>query len=238
MNILICDDKTDDALELKAMINEVYSDANIVISNTTTDALSYIGQGKMPYVCFLDIIMPGMNGISLAEEMRKNGYNGHIVFLTVSSDFAVQSYKVKAFSYLLKPTNKAEVLRVLQELRDEYKAANALGIPIRTKKLTGFVLFKDLSYIEVSSHKVYFRLTNGEEIAVNAAFSEVAPKLLEDSRFIQCHGSFVINMDEIRTISGQVIVMRSGAKIPVSRRFLHDRDKMIKWMFEEDENQK
>ena len=123
---------------------------------------------------------------------------------------------------------------MLQELGNEYKAANALGVPIKTKKLTGFVLFKDLSYVEVRSHRVYFRFTNGEEIVVNATFSEVAPRLLEDSRFIQCHGSFVINMDEIRAISGSVIVMRSGAKIPVSKRFLHDRDKMIKWMFEED----
>ena len=236
MNILICDDKIDDALELKAMISEVYSDANIVISSTASDALSYIGQGRMPNVCFLDIIMPGMDGLSIAEEMRKNGYNGHIVFLTVSRDFAIQSYKVKAFSYLLKPTDKAEVLKVLQQLREEYRAANAQGIPIKTKKITGFVLFKDLSHVEVSSHRVYFRLINGEEIVVNSAFSEIAPKLLEDSRFVQCHGSFVINMDEIKTISGAVIVMRSGAKIPVSKRFFHVKDKMIKWMFEDDKN--
>ena len=234
MNILICDDISDDANELKSIICEFNPDADVMITNSAAEALSYICSGKMPYVCFLDIILPGMDGISLAEEMRKNGYKGHIVFLTISNDYAVQSYKVKAFSYLLKPTCKSEVSKVLQDLKEALKADNAQGIPIKTKKMSSFILFKDLSHVEVSRHKVYFRLTSGDEIVVNASLSEIASKLLEDSRFIQCHGSFVVNMDEIKSIYGQWIMMRCGAKIPVSKRFFSAKDKIVKWIFKEE----
>ncbi|MCL2139968.1 MAG: LytTR family DNA-binding domain-containing protein [Treponema sp.] len=235
MNILICDDANDDAQELKCIINESHPEINVATCCSAPEALEYISQSKVPFACFLDVLMPGMDGISLAEQLRENGYNGHIVFLTISSDFAVKSYKVKAFSYLIKPAEKSEVLRIIHELKEAFKTADTQGIPIKTRKMAGIVLFQDLSHVEVSSHKVYFRLTNGEEIAVNASLSEIAPKLLLDSRFIQCHGSFVVNMDEIKTISGQWIMMRCGAKIPVSKRFFSAKEKIVKWIFREEE---
>ena len=233
MNILICDDNNDDACELKRIINESHPDIDVKVCDSASGTLSYISQGNDPFACFLDVLMQEINGISLAEQLRKNGYNGHIVFLTISSDFAVHSYKVKAFSYLLKPTEKAEVLRVLNELKSSYKAVNVQGIPIKTRKMVSFVRFIDLSHVEVSSHKVYLRLTNGEEISVNSSLSEISSKILMDNRFIQCHGSYVVNMDEIKSISGQWIMMRCGAKIPISKRFFSAKERIVKWIFKD-----
>ena len=54
-------------------------------------------------VYILDIVMPEINGIELGVELRKLGYDGKIIYLTSSKEFAVDSYKVKAFNYILKP---------------------------------------------------------------------------------------------------------------------------------------
>ena len=219
MLILICDDMNEDALQLKNIIDESGFNSRIVIFNTGVDALDFLSSSKIPDICFLDILMPKMDGVSLAEQMREKGYRGHIVFLTTTNDYAAQSYKVKAFSYLLKPPDRNEVVRLIRELDISLRAADTSGILVKTKKLSKFILFKDISHIEVINHKIYYRLTNGDEIEESARISEIVLRLQVDRRFAQCHRSFVVNMEEVYKIQDNKAIMNNGVKIPISRHF-------------------
>ena len=219
MNILICDDADDAALMLKKIIVFSIPDACLRIFSRATEALSFIRSGKMPDICFLDIIMPEMDGIALATRMREHGYNGSIVFLSTANDFATQSYKVKAYSYLLKPPNEKEVVTILEKLALEQKAADTESIPLMTKSFYKNIFLKSISHVEVIRHKVHFRLIDGEEIIITAVFSEMLPKLLKDKRFAQCHRSFVVNMDDVSYIQGNSIVMNRGNNVPISKTF-------------------
>jgi len=219
MNILICDDADDASLVLKKIIVFSTPNACVRIFKTGQEVLSFIRTGKKPDVCFLDIIMPEMDGITLATQMRESGYDGPIVFLTTENDYAAQSYKVTAYSYLLKPPNEKEVSAILFKLAKDQKAADTESIPLITKSMSRYVLLKDISHIEVIRYKVHFRLVNGEEIIITAIFSEILPKLLHDRRFAQCHRSFVVNMDDISYIQGSTIVMNRGDKIQISKTY-------------------
>jgi len=231
MDILICDDVNDAALQLKKIIVFSIPDANIAVFNSAEGTLEFIRSGKTPDVCFLDIIMPEMDGITLAARMRKEGYGGHIIFLTTANDYAAQSYKVNAFSYLLKPPNKTDVVNILHKLENKLVADDSGGIPVKTKQMTKFVLFKDISHVEVIKHNVHFRQINGKEIVITAVFSEIIPKLLEDSRFARCHRSFVVNMDDIDYIQDDMAVMRSGKNIPISKSYLDLKQKYSSRLF-------
>jgi DNA-binding LytR/AlgR family response regulator len=213
-----------------------------MIFNTGVEVLAYICKSgecssisvrsaewpvKIPDVCFLDILMPEMDGVSLAEQLREKGYGGHIVFLTTTNDYAVQSYKVKAFSYLLKPPDKNEVIRVIRELENLPKIADTAGILVETKKLSKFLLYKDISYIEVMNHKVYYRLINGDEIEESARISDIAFRLKNDRRFAQCHRSFIVNMGDIYKLQSNNAVMNSGKNIPISRYYADFSNKYI-----------
>jgi DNA-binding LytR/AlgR family response regulator len=195
MNILICDDVNDAALMLKKIIAFTVSDVNISVFNAGEEVLAYIRSGKVPDLCFLDILMPGIDGISLAAKMREKGYSSPIVFLTSSNDYAAQSYKVEAFSYLLKPPDEKEVAAILRELKNMFEAADTAGIPVKTKQIAKHILFKDISHIEVIRHNVHFHLIDGTEIQTAGVFSEITPRLLADKRFARCHRSFVVKMD-------------------------------------------
>jgi DNA-binding LytR/AlgR family response regulator len=219
MNILICDDANDAALTLKKIIAFSVSDVNVTVFNTGEDVLACIRSGKNPDLCFLDILMPGMDGIALAAQMRKEGYSGPIVFLTASNDYAAQSYQVEAFSYLLKPPNEKEVAAILRKLNDTLEAADTAGLPVKTKQLSKLIMFKNISHVEVIRHNVHFRLTNGKEVQIVGVFSEIIPKLLADKRFAQCHRSFVVNMDAISGIQGNVAIMNDGKNVPISKNF-------------------
>ena len=234
MNILICDDAQKDASRLKELIEALLPGAGIVIFNAPLDALAYI-QAKNPVVqvCFLDILIPEMDGVTLAKKMREKDYNGHIVFLSNSNDYAAHSYEVKAFSYLLKPPDKTAVARVLGELETALKTADNAGLTVKTKTTTMFILFRDISHIEVINRVVYFRLINGDEIAVNTRFLDVAPALLADRRFGRCHRSFVVNLRDIHKVQGNNAVMKSGKHIPISKNYSDFKSRYIDYMLGE-----
>jgi DNA-binding LytR/AlgR family response regulator len=90
---------------------------------------------------------------------------------------------------------------------------------VKTKQIAKHILFKDISHIEVIRHNVHFRLIDGNEFQIVGVFSEIIPKLLEDERFAQCHRSFVVNMDDISGIRGNIAIMKCGKNIPVSRNY-------------------
>lgn len=230
MNILICDDMRQDSDKLVTLIKDSDFEANIAVFQNGYDALDYIHTGAVVDVCFLDIVMPDISGIDLANNLRKGGYAGDIVFLTVSNDYAAESYGVHAFSYLLKPPNPIHVRDVLQKLERARAKGDTEGIFIKVSKMARLLLFREISHVEVIKHYVYFRLTDGEEFELYATFGEYAQQLLSDRRFAQCHRSYIVNMSEIASIDDTEITMRGGKKLPVSKSYPDVKRNFAKWM--------
>lgn len=231
MNVLICDDMKSETEKLVNLLNDSGININATIFHNGYDALDYVHSNAAVDVCFLDIVMPDMSGVVLAEKLRVDGFTGEIVFLTNSNEYAVESYAVDAFSYLLKPPTVGSVQSVFNKLENARKSSDTGGILVKMTGISKFILFCDLSHVEVIKHKVYFRLTNQDEAETYATFGEIVPGLLSDKRFIQCHRSFVVNMSYIVAINGREITMRNGARIPISRSYPDVKKKYLQWMF-------
>ena len=118
LNILICDDLRSDAEKLEAFIRSSGFDAHPVIFASGNRLLEHVRSGAKVDACFLEIVMPEINGIVLAEKLREDGFAGEIIFLTISNDYAVESYAVNAFHYLLKPAEQNSVSDVLRKLTE------------------------------------------------------------------------------------------------------------------------
>jgi DNA-binding LytR/AlgR family response regulator len=231
VNILICDDRQDEANELDRLLKNANSKIYTSVFNNGYDALEFAFSGSKIDVCILDIVMPEMDGIRLAKEMRRGGFRGAIVFLSSSREFAPESYEVKEFSYLLKPPTKESVKNLLDQLEKTQQTEDSAKILLKTPGIASSVFLRDISFIEVIQHKVYFRLCDGKEIVVNAAFKNFADTLLCDTRFIQCHRSYIVNMNEIAEISEWELKMRRGERIAITRTFHDARSKYYRWVF-------
>ena len=81
------------------------------------------------------------------------------------------------------------------------------------------------------NHVVHIRLTNGAEVNAHTAFKEIAKELLTDKRFVQCHRSFIVNMNDITVITAKDVTTKNGSRIPISRGFAPVKNDMLKWMF-------
>jgi DNA-binding LytR/AlgR family response regulator len=222
-----------DANGLAAMLAESGFETQTSIFTCPFKTLRYIQSGASVDVCFLDIVMPEMNGIKLAENLRKINFTGKIVFLTTSNSFASQSYQVNAFSYMLKPITHEKLNKVMSALQNLRANTDKNGLTIKTQGIARFILFRDIAYFEAAINTVYINLQDKSVIKVYSSFAEITEQVLTDNRFEKCHRSFIVNLNEIKTIANNEAVMKIGKKIPISRGYSQVKNKIIKWMFKE-----
>lgn len=125
MFIAICDDDILYMNKVKEMIEQWGKDNNEDVSVylfNHGDALINSYQKSKIDVIFLDIMMPLLNGMDAAREIRKTDQVVKIIFLTSSPEFALESYDVKASGYLIKPTNYERLCSLLNDCKLSYSS--------------------------------------------------------------------------------------------------------------------
>ncbi len=221
LRFLLCDDDPAELKSLTAFLAARYGEENAAVASFSTarDALAYMEDGGEATAAILDVMMPGMSGAQLAARMRELKFHGAIIFLTSSTGFVSESYEVEALDYLVKPVEAARLNKALDKLEAWLRKVDVAGILLTSERVTRRVLFREICYAEAGDHVVRFFLTDGETLTVRGSLSAYAEELLQDARFARCHGSFIVNMDYIRSVSDKTALMQGGAEIPIARRY-------------------
>lgn len=223
MKIAICDDDKQELFQVNRLINE-YLDCNFAKGEievqsfgNSMELLNQIEGGKHFDVFILDVIMPNINGIELATEIRSRDSVAKIIFLTSSSEFAVESYSVGTFNYLLKPIQKDKLFSVLEKACNDICYDLKQYIIVKTQNILFKVFFHELIYIEVIRRATYFHRKNEVTIKSSNSISQIEAVLLIDKRFIKPHRSYIVNLDYIKELSKEGIITINNQFIPVSR---------------------
>ena len=164
----------------------------------------------------LDVLMPGLDGMAAARELRGFDVSAQIVFLTTSPEFAYQSYGVRALDYLLKPVRAETLFPILDRLALEERRPWE-GLTVKCGSSLVRVPFSQLAYVEVNRKRLYFNLADGQVREVSGALSTYAPMLLARPEFVQVHRSYIVNMLQAEELSPAGIRTFSGKHVPVSR---------------------
>ena len=218
MKIAVCDDSQLFLNEVKTLLSE-WKDAPQSLSTeffTNGDALIEAHSYTPFDIILLDVVMPLVNGIETAREIRKNDKHTKIIFITTSSEFAVDSYTVKANNYLLKPIIPELFYCAINELAKEILAA-AKRIAVKTTEGVKSILITKIEYVEAQNHRVVFKLTDGSSFESSEPMYKHENQLMREDGFFKCHRSYVINFRHIDTFTTKEITMRSGVRIPISR---------------------
>lgn len=223
LQIAICDDNFTELLQIK-QIAEKFKASHISKYNikydtfsSSLDLLIATENGLSYDLIILDVVMPLMTGIEVATEIRKKNNLSKIVFLSSSSEFAVDSYKVNAFYYLLKPIRKKELIPILEKACADIVDEKEKGIIVKCKTCLTKVLLHNLEYTEVSGRTLFFHLTSGEVLESYGTMSQLENDLLGDKRFIKPHRSYIVNLDCVHRITNKDIITLSNKPIPISR---------------------
>ena len=149
----------------------------------------------------LDIYMPRMTGVQVAEEIRAIDEDAWIIFLTTSRDHALESYNVFASGYVLKPLleNAPQLETLLTRLLPE----DALAAKTLTVKLAGGeCLSVPYSHILASQN----------------SYQELADILLTDERFLETYHRLILNMNAVTAMKEDTFLLKGDLTLPISRR--------------------
>ena len=239
MNIAVCDDNKEELYDVLSLLKKYKQEHNVSLTykafQSGVELLSTVKSGDYE-LYILDVIMPAVNGIDVAKEIRSFDTEAKIVFLTSSPEFAVASYTVKAMDYILKPVKEHRLFGVLDELmKDNQKPQE--GLTIKSKNGLSRILFSRLVYVEAMNKQVYFHLSDNSIREVTGRISEFEQVLLAKPEFIRVHRSYIVNLYQIDNLSQSVITTHQGEIIPISRTLYKDvRDAYVKQLFLEERN--
>lgn len=227
LRIAICDDSSAFLVQTKFMIDhwdkcpqniamELFKDGDTLIS----------AHAKKPFdIILLDIVMPLLNGIETAKELREKDKNVKIVFLTSSAEFAVDSYTVKASNYLLKPLEPEKLFLCMDELISELQSTPRC-ITVKGIDATHRIAISDIEYIEAQGKHIVFSMVGSKTVRSSEPLYTYENILVIDDGFLKCHRSYIVNVHYIDSYSHSEIIMRSGYRIPISRSCQKDFDAM------------
>lgn len=219
IKIAFCDDDLSSLNELNDLLGQYRAERSHDITykayQSPFELLADIEKGTSFDILFLDIIMPGENGINAAKEIRQYDSTVKIIFLTSSSEFAVQSYLVNAYFYQLKPIWAKSFFKLMDSVIDDCKKIKHRSLILQCKSGISQIDLEKLEYCEVFGRTLLFHMTNRALLESTGSLNNLYDILAPYKNFLRPHRSFLINMEYIHNISYKVIMMDSGAKIPI-----------------------
>ncbi len=235
LTALIVDDETPSREELKALLTSAPDVEIVGECANAIEGLSAVHRLR-PDVLFLDIQMPRVSGLEMVGMIEASALP-HIVFVTAYDEHALKAFEEHATDYLLKPIDPQRLERTLDWLRSRGtnppppppgSGSVLQQIPCLARNRIQLIPLDEVEYIhtDISGNRVVAGDRQG--------MTELTLKLLQErTALIRCHRQYLVNLTRIEEIQllengSAEIVMRSGQRVPVSRRHLREiKDKLL-----------
>ena len=238
INIGLCDDEKKFLNYYSEKINEIAKLNNKLIKiemfESGESLLFELEENPNRFdIIIIDIIMKNVNGIDATKILRNYGYKRIIIFLTSSSEFALDAFEVEPLSYLIKSSkdkNKFKDILLKAILQVENIATKKLIIYNRQKNI--IITLNTIIYIESINKKIIiYRLNEDPEEAYHT-LNKVYDKI-ENFGFIRCHKSYIVNTNYIVSFNKLHCILKNNIIIPIGRKYSNEfKNKFIKYEFE------
>ncbi len=255
-HILITDDEGPARKELRYILETLAPEAVFYEAANGLEALAII-EAEPVEVVFLDINMPGLDGLAVAATILEGPQPPLIVFATAYNEHALRAFELAALDYVVKPFDERRlahtVARVRQALEEratleqrqaalrEYllRAAPGRGL----SKLWGqrenenrvLVDYRDILWVMAEAKKVYIQTATGEQLLVRHTLKELEPRLAPHN-FARVHKAYLVNLDHVAEVvswfSGTYLIHiadEQRTQIPMSRRYAAQLKKLTGW---------
>lgn len=240
IHVLVVDDEKLMCEELCSLLEPMNEVKIVGVCHNGNDALAAVKKQK-PDVIFLDIEMPGLTGLQVAE--RLIGWKPHpfIIFATAFDQFALDAFKVDAVDYLLKPFDEQDLERVMQKVKAlrSRRQGSAEKLPRITPKeeaspnkflfeRDGKMEIIDSSAIQMAFAKdrlVFVCTVEGKTYSTHLSLQQLESRF-DPKSFFRCHRNYIVNVNQIQQLDqwfnrGYLLVLKGTekAEVPVSRAY-------------------
>lgn len=221
MRIAICDDERQIRELLKEKIQKHYFAKDIGFSIQTFENGDKLLESDLERidVLFLDVDMPGKNGLETAKAIREQNKEMVIIFLTAYSEFVFESFKVEAFRYLVKPVSDQELKETLDAVKRRFRETEEhLNFQFQNEMYS--IKYSDIIYIEGMRDKIWIHCK--EHTYRWRGTLKNFGEILDARGFFQVHRSYIINMNKIQKYNSQTVMLEGGHEVPISKYRLNE----------------
>ena len=232
LRVLVIDDERPALDELAFLLGRDPRVGGVLTSDSATDALRVLQDLPVDAV-FLDISMPGLSGLELAQVLARFRTPPPVVFVTAHEQHAVEAFDLNAVDYVLKPVREerlAEAVRRVVEGAGSARAVEDDQVAVELGGVTRFISRSDIRYVEAQGDYARLHTADGSHLLrtpLATLEQQWAP-----AGFVRIHRSLLVSLlhvDEVRTESGRCTVVVGGAELAVSRRHTRElRDLLVR----------
>lgn len=226
LQIALCDDEKSCHETIKDLVGQ-YGQANpdrtLLLSSfySARELLNHVDEHGGFDLYILDCIMPEMDGIELGTALRRRNDRGMFFYLTTSPDFALDSYRVDALDYLLKPVEKQLFFRSLDKAFSAFSRTMREMISVKTAESVRVLPVADIRYAERTGKRICYHMADGSVIpgvTFNGSFIDAASDLLSHDGMLLVGSSFVVNLSHVTEVTKTDMVLTGNLRVPIPRR--------------------
>jgi DNA-binding LytR/AlgR family response regulator len=230
VTVLVVDDEAPALADLEHLLGEQPGVRRVDRAADATAALRLLRDGRYD-AAFLDIRMPGLDGMEVARLLRQFADPPEIVFVTAFEAYAVEAFEVRAADYLLKPVAADRLAGALATVRQrrfgerpQSDEDDLATVPVELGGRTLLVNRDDVCWVEANGDYVRLHTVRGQHHLVRLPLSLIAERW-EHAGFVRVHRGHLVALryvTEIRSQGSGYLVRVAGRDLPVSRR--HSRE--------------
>lgn len=222
----ICDDEAIQVNILTEYIQEICGakglEVNIVKCNSGEELVESLEHHTYDLV-FLDIEMGGMDGLETGKQVREALKDAIIVFITGFKDYALDSFQIKAFDYIIKPISKQRFHTIFLEAIERIDDLTFLN-----KKKKKFTIKSREGMKSLSLSNIYYFEKKGKYVQIHTSEGifdyrstlKGCLQQLNDPNFIQCHQGFIVNLDGVTNRDQSAMMIGAlNQKIPIGKTY-------------------
>lgn len=163
----------------------------------------------------MDIKMPYIDGMKLAQKLREWDQDFALIFITNMVQYAIKGYEVNALDFMVKPVQYYDFEIKFKKAVDYYKKHRDVKITINMSESIRRVSVRDIRYIEVMNHMLTYHLKD-EKHETYGQLNKVEEEL-QPHNFVRCHQSYLVNLRYVLEVHKDYIIVGQD-RVPVSRR--------------------
>lgn len=231
MQIAICDDEMEIREVLGKKVENLYPEAQVSFYGTGEELLA---EKQQPDILFLDIQMPGRDGMETAKKLRQKGKETVLIFVTALEEYVFQAFDVGAFHYIVKPFDDKKMEAVVKKAVEQYHenrrkyqgTSREKYIMIQAGGTHTKICLDNIMYAEVFNRKIILHMVDGE-IEYYGKLSDLEKLSGED--FFRPHRAYLVHFKYVVKYDASTIYLERGTVLMAKQNYPEFVKKYLKY---------
>ena len=216
MKVAILDDEKIYLDLIRQEVGRVFPNIECIRQYADSEGLLYdLAEGIRYDIYFLDVELPGVDGMTAAREIRKQDTDANIIFITAFAKYAAESYDVRAYQYILKSQISEKLPKVLRHIAEEMQVSAVEYYLEENSTRYDRISFRDIMYIYNEKKYAIFATQQGDfrqRLTVSKIWEQ-----LEHKHFVWVDRGVIVNIKKVQRVMKNELVLENGIVIKISR---------------------